>query len=322
MRRRVSMDELGPYPEFAWSQSRRRVFQECPRKYYWQYYGHWKGWEADADEQRRLAYRLGKMQSLHIVVGAIVHGFAARTILDVRGGKRQPAPGELLDEGRQELNQAWVDSQKKAAWEASPKWRTMLHEFYYGTGPSQRTVESIREKLSSCIEHFLACESYRAAIAAPFVEVREVDVPMASFDLDGFKVYGQPDLVYRTGDGVYHIVDWKTGREEDLHLDQLRVYALYIRSKWQGGPIEGCLEYLLEGTREVASIDDDAMALQKRDTLDSIAGMQGYLRDRDTNEARSKGDFPLSSDLSVCRYCNFYELDEAEIKEAEPIGPF
>ena len=47
--------EFGPLPEFSWSQTRRSTFRDCPRMYYWQYYGSWKGWEDDAPEEARIA---------------------------------------------------------------------------------------------------------------------------------------------------------------------------------------------------------------------------------------------------------------------------
>ncbi|MDQ6779924.1 MAG: hypothetical protein M3Z37_02050 [Candidatus Eremiobacteraeota bacterium] len=44
--------------EFAFSWSRHRVFYQCPRKLYWQYYGSWNGWRDDAAHDCARAYRL------------------------------------------------------------------------------------------------------------------------------------------------------------------------------------------------------------------------------------------------------------------------
>ncbi|NOZ64350.1 MAG: hypothetical protein GXO71_05370, partial [Caldiserica bacterium] len=39
--------------EFSWSKSRDIIFRECPRKYYFNYYGSWGGWKFDAPERTR-----------------------------------------------------------------------------------------------------------------------------------------------------------------------------------------------------------------------------------------------------------------------------
>ena len=44
--------------EFSWSISRDRVFQTCPRQYYFNYYGYWDGWETGAPAKTRQIYIL------------------------------------------------------------------------------------------------------------------------------------------------------------------------------------------------------------------------------------------------------------------------
>jgi len=316
--------ERREFPEFSWSQSRRTTFQECPRKYYWQYYGSHNGWESDAPAEAQLAYRLKKITNLHLFVGGLVHELASRAILHARGGKAPYSADALIEEGKKGLNQAYVESQKKALWERNPKWRTMLHEFYYGTGPSGVVVDRIREKLKTCLQNLIASQSYRQALQAPFVEVKSVDQELTTFHLGGYTIFAQPDLLYRLGNGEFKIVDWKTGDEGELHARQLRIYGLFVRSRrdLKQGPLTAVLEYLLTGQRETASITDADLREQEREVLDSIKAMQQYLVDCDRNQCRPKEHFPLSSDLSLCRYCNFYELNKEEIERAEPTGPF
>ena len=73
--------EIRPHPDFSWSQSRRSTFRECPRKYYWQYYGSHNGWLDEATDEARRAWRLKKITNLYMVLGTIVHELAADTIL-------------------------------------------------------------------------------------------------------------------------------------------------------------------------------------------------------------------------------------------------
>ena len=88
--------EYREFPEFSWSQSRRSTFKQCPRLYYWQYYGAHNGWYEDADETARQAYRLKKITSFPEFLGSVVHDLAADTIRNVRGGGSPYTADELF----------------------------------------------------------------------------------------------------------------------------------------------------------------------------------------------------------------------------------
>ena len=315
--------EFGPFPEFSWSQSRRSTFRECPRKYYYQYYGSWKGWEEGADREVRAAYRLKQITNLHLVVGSVVHDLASQAILRVRGGNVPFTVGELIEMGRHRLNLAWVESQKRSEWERAPRSLTMLHEFYYGSGPAGDLIAGIREKLRLCLSNLLQAASYREALAAPFADVKEAD-RLDDFLLDGYKLYAQPDLLYRRGGGEYRLVDWKTGQESVLHQRQIRVYALYVRSRsdLEPGPITACLSYLSSGTDREFPITDEECDEARAEIRDSIAAMEGYLASTETYEPLPKKAFPLRQDTESCRSCKFFALDEEEIERAADQGPF
>lgn len=314
---------FGPFPAFSWSQTRRNMFQECPRKYGYHYYLSHLGWEADADPRSRAAFRLKQLTNLHLLLGNVVHDLAAEAIRRATGGGERPTVQGLLRAARDRLNRAWVDSKRRADWERRPKSRIMLHEFYYGPGPSGQLIAAIREKLETCVAGLLESTSYREALEAPFVEVKEVDRP-DFFVRDGVTVYARPDLLYRRGGGEYRLVDWKTGEEREGDARQLRIYALYLRSRsdLESGRVVGCLEYLRSGGRLELELGEDACAEAEREIRDSISAMRSYLADPETNEPLPLERFPLRPDTSRCRFCNFYELDRAEIEGKPPPGPF
>ncbi|MCF7875796.1 PD-(D/E)XK nuclease family protein, partial [Candidatus Bipolaricaulota bacterium] len=58
---------------FSWSNSRLQAFQRCKRKYYFQYYGFWGGWEEDASERVQTIYLLKKLKNRHMWKGTIIH---------------------------------------------------------------------------------------------------------------------------------------------------------------------------------------------------------------------------------------------------------
>ncbi|MBU1700874.1 MAG: PD-(D/E)XK nuclease family protein, partial [Candidatus Eisenbacteria bacterium] len=48
---------------FSWSHSRKRLFDDCPRAYYFRYYGSWEGWLHDAPPLARALYILKQLKS-------------------------------------------------------------------------------------------------------------------------------------------------------------------------------------------------------------------------------------------------------------------
>jgi len=314
--------EIRPYPDFSWSQSRRSTFRECPRKYYWHYYGSHNGWLDEATDESRLAWRLKKITNLYMVLGSIVHDLAARAIMRVRGGGVAPTASQLIEEGRAGLNRAWLMSQQRAEWERRPGQITMLMEFYRSSGPSRDQVERIRDKLHVSLRHLLTSESFREAVEAPMVEVKEVD-RLDFVELEGVKLYAQPDLLYRLGD-AWRIVDWKTGERHASHAPQLRTYAVYLKERGDlpPGPVIGRLEYLGTGDSASVPISDRDCAEERGRIRDSVEAMRTYLADPVRNEPHPRERFPLREDTRRCPACPFYELCEDELLEAAASGPF
>ena len=59
--------------EFSWSRSRDATFQDCRRKYFYQYYGAWGGWDPGAPPDVRRLYILKQLSSRQQWAGRIVH---------------------------------------------------------------------------------------------------------------------------------------------------------------------------------------------------------------------------------------------------------
>lgn len=312
------------FPEFSWSHSRRDVFQQCPRRYYFHYYASHNGWYDDAPNEVRLAYRLKNLTSLALEIGAAVHEGASTAIQKARTGDNVPTAAELLSMSRDRLNKAWGESKDVPAWRRSPKWRRMFREVYYDTGIGETQYAETREQLKTCFENLLASTSFREAVAAPHIEIRSNE-EFITFDVDGTKVHAVPDLIYRRGDDTWIIVDWKSGHSMTDNRDQALVYALYVRERHgvPDGSILARVEQLALGPpAEEYSFTREELDGCVDSIRDSIAAMKMYLSDASRNRPREKQDFPMREDTSFCSaFCEFYELDRTEIASLQE-GPF
>lgn len=314
--------QYSQHPAWSWSHSRRETFKECPRKYYYQYYGAHNGWDADAPETARLTYRLKNLTSLPEEIGAAVHECASMAVHQARSGAPPPTVNDLYEQARQRLNRAWQDSHNFPAWVQSPKRRRMFQEFYYDTGIGETRIADAREQIRTCLQNLLISISYRETVAAPYTEVKNVE-QFITFNLDDTPIHAVPDLIYRIGDNGWRIVDWKSGNSRKDSKTQAMVYALYLREKHKAdtGNITARIEWLAHGEAEELAFTQSELTQFAGGIRDSISAMQAYLADPAANAPLPSSGFPMRDDRSLCRRCKFRQLDREAIA-GETAGPF
>jgi CRISPR/Cas system-associated exonuclease Cas4 (RecB family) len=135
--------------------------------------------------------------------------------------------------------------------------------------------------------------------------------------IDGIKVYTIPDYVY-VEDGVWHILDWKSGKAKPEHAAHVCLYALWAHRK-HGVPADKILlslEYLQEGRQlELPVTAFDLEQVMER-LHDSVQDMAQYLEEADItlNRALPKAEWDLCFDPELCSRCPFFELCEPELE--------
>jgi hypothetical protein len=318
--------EIRPYPEFSWSISRQRKLDQCPRAYFYQYYLGWNGWLDDAPTETRVAYRLGKLTSLDALLGQQIDVRARELEAAARAGAALPAPDELEARTREALRQLWTRSKDgRAAFEARPNRVTMLRSLYLDQD-TQPETDRLNQKAGPSMQGLLATSHWERLRCLG--DEGRVDVPdFAHFVRDGARVFAAPDLAY-VHDGVLHVIDWKTGREDDTQPVQvllqmwwaLETYPELAAAAAEGSlEIRGHLEYVTAGSTHpvepptsVISPDCGAAACTLDDLRDACAGtvrdgvnrMRTLLADPDTNAPLDKSAFERC-ESGLCRMCNF-----------------
>jgi len=311
---------LGDHPPFSWSRTRERELGICARRYYWQYYGYWYGWdERRGDEEASLAYRLKKLTGLHRELGSSIHARAHEIAIRVAQGIERPAREELLRRTRSELNGIWLDSRDLEAFRRDPKGHPILRSFYYGERVDSARIERVSTKMRRCLEALHGHEIWDG-VAEGELEVVLLEDPHGrpdpAFEIDGVPVYANLDmLLRRVGDGRLVVVDWKTGRPRESDEEQLALYGLFVRQEYGERACRGRLEYLAGPESRSVEIGPERLREAEERARASIREMRGYLADPARNEARSKEAFPLAEDRRACRRCDFFELCEEELRE-------
>lgn len=318
--------EYRPYPEFSWSISRQRKLEQCPRGYYYQYYLGWNGWLDDAPTEARVAYRLGKLTSLDALLGQQIDVRARELEAAARAGAALPAADDLEARTRAALRKLWQQAQAgRAGFEARPNRVTMLRSLYLGQD-TQPETDRLNQKAGPSMRGLLATSHWERLQGRG--DEGRVEVPaFAHFLRDGAKVFAAPDLAYVQG-GVLHVVDWKTGREDDSQPLQvllqmwwaLEAHPELARAAAESSlEIRGHLEYVTAGgTRPVeppaptVAPDCGAAPCTLDDLREACAGtvragvaqMRALLADPERNAPLPKAAFERR-ESGLCPTCGF-----------------
>lgn len=117
---------------FAHSTSGWKNFEECPRKWWWQKSGSWKGWSARDGTWKRRSYVLKKMESIRQLTGTIIHEAAEQIVKTHPDIEIELEKAKAWADGR--MREAWRGS-KSGRWKRDPKNVSNLFEHYYDQRP-------------------------------------------------------------------------------------------------------------------------------------------------------------------------------------------
>ena len=250
--------EIRPYPEFSWSISRQRKLDQCPRAYFYTYYLGWNGWLDEAPTEARVAYRLGKLTSLDALLGQQIDVRARELEAAARAGAATCPPPRSWRRARARRCASRGRARKngRAAFEHRPQASPCCARSTWSQD-TQPETDRLNEKAGPSMRGLLATSHWERLRARG--DEGRVEVPdFAHFQWGGVKVFAAPDLAY-TQDGVLHVIDWKTGREDDTQPTQvllqmwwaLETYPELAQAAADGSlEVRGYLEYVAAGATQ------------------------------------------------------------------------
>lgn len=303
--------------QFSWSKSREGTFSECKRRYWFQYYGSWGGWDAPAETRVRDIYILKQLTSRFAWVGTVVHSAIERSLKNHRAS---PKPLAVDVDGIVQITLQQMRADFK--WSREGRYRQKpkscaLFEHEYRVALPDAEWKKAAETVERCLRTFYGSEAYRSLIAVPREDWLEIE-DLSFFDLDEVKIIVVLDFSFRLGDEVV-IYDWKTGASDDRdNRIQLACYTVYAGRRWGAPPGKvRAIEYNLNRS-EIIEYRMTAEDIDR--TVDFIRGsaadMKRLLRDPERNLAVEE-DFPRVNDANICRRCSFFRVCGPDV----PYGP-
>jgi CRISPR/Cas system-associated exonuclease Cas4 (RecB family) len=297
--------------EVSWSRTRASTFATCKRRYWFQYYLKWNGWDARAPADRKTAYRLSNMTNLVFLAGEAAHEAIKAALTDVRSGAGIDVE-RAENAARAYMNDTWAKAKAKRFLYASPKWNRPVFELYYGEPPTRERLELASEAARGPVRRLLSSPFFQdlAATASPdswfwIDEKGPISDDAQAVRVDGARVWALPDFARKDGDRCV-VYDWKSGSPKPEDELQILSYSLHARDVW-GYPaekIDALLVYLKEGVdvRRVA-VSDATLAKAEAAIAADVAAMRALHATDPPPDA-----FPTIDDPRACGECFFREL--------------
>jgi CRISPR/Cas system-associated exonuclease Cas4 (RecB family) len=300
--------------EFSWSKSRHEKFKECPRAYFYTYYGSWGGWEAPAGSPVRELYVLKKLSTRWQWAGSVVHD-AIRQLLERARLRGEVAPVDgVVQRTRERARAQWAGSRDKSYWRESSKIVGLVEHEYGEPVANEEWRRLYDQVIEGAVRAFYASPTLEEIRRTPRDAWLTID-KLDSWSFEGSKIWMAIDFAYRDADGRVHVLDWKTGRERGVDHLQVGTYALYARTKWgvAADGVVGGLVYLVgdgaggtaaAGERVEVKVDEPALSACEDQMRSSIAAMRASLKDPGRNVAAMES-FPPLEDRERCRRCPY-----------------
>jgi len=295
---------------FSWSKSREEQFRECQRKYFYDKYASWGGWDRHAPKDARLAYVLKNLKNRWAWKGETVHHLIENVLKSVRFKaplSYESAAVQLTDTMRLDYR----DSKAKKYLE-EPKKTLGLFEHEYEKPVADATWKKIHEESAQCLKNFFDSSLYQELLnddVARWLVIEDLE----EFDFEGNKIFVKLDFA-RKKDELIEIYDWKTGKPDPSEgaSIQMAVYAMYAMGKWKV-PLNKIQTYLFNLTQSPAEkkgqlLSESAIEAAKKTLFAGIADMKRLLADPKKNIPMPEEVFAFTENTRFCDNCNFRKI--------------
>lgn len=302
-------------PDFSWSSSRSRLFEECQLCYGLHYYGAHNGWLDESTPLAQAAYRYKVTRSTEQLLMDVITSNIYKHFY-----KDGVEKDEMIKDVKDSLNLAVRASRhNKDDWYNKPKQVPMLTEMIEHHHLPDDLVAKVIKKRDKIIKNFY--ESYTnvevSTTRSSLLKIGQFN----SFTLermDKLKVFIGVHLIYQREDGMYVAVNFKTDNRPS-HIDQLGSIALYFKHKYNVDLEHLILrdEFLLKGTHKDYHLTSEDIE-EMYEVIEDSVGMMSELV-VDGNLKRNQG-LPMdafsrninhsdASGLANCPYCQLVKMD-------------
>jgi hypothetical protein len=211
-----------------WSPSKRDVLNQCPRRYYYQYYGASARFAVD-EPQKELLQFYRKFSNSWMLAGILLHTKIRQEFKALKDGI-QNDPEELV----KAFNQRWEKVRETSVQfvgsgnVSATDGKVLLLEFVFEDPEAEGMWSAAGERLGKALTGFMTLPSLERFRKGGLTHDAAIE-KRVKVDGRGFRMRGQIDLAWREG-GQVTVADWKSSSRDSGDSDlQLLVYALAVQ---------------------------------------------------------------------------------------------
>ena len=282
----------------GWSYSRYNTFQQCKRKYFYEYYP-----KRDLEHSLSKLMLLRNLTSVPLEIGNISHKLI-QSLLSRLQKSAQPIDREkFYDYARRTTHEICKEK--------------TFEDVYYKKRDCIDLDHEIFEPVMVAMKNFLESDRLQWVFEEALVTKDDWIIEFEDNNkygecrIDNHKAYCKVDFLFPV-DGRLHIIDWKSGKEDYAkHSVQLRGYAGW--ANFQFGTdyesITTTIAYLLPEYKETSVVlneyDIDDFAMRVREQTDA---MHAYCEVPEINVPFPKDKFEMTPLENFCKSCKYREL--------------
>jgi len=287
-----------------WSPSKRNNLEQCPRRYYYQYYGD----PAEVFNGNQTTLRFyRKLSNSWMLAGILLH----LKIKEAFGIWRK---GETLDPTSyvKSVEQRWQRVRESSLQfvragdysKASPG--VLLMEFVFADSQAHKTWSEAGQRLQKALAGFLTLPEVEMFRQGGLVKDAAIEQSV-KVDGPGFRMRGKIDLAWREN-GRVRVVDWKSGDREGADSDlQLLAYALGVQHYFRCELVDLDLFRIQLGSGNVVPLqvnEREAARAKARMAQDTavMVNLHSY------GERKVVEAFTPTGSRNICRLCPFQRI--------------
>lgn len=306
-----SKTERIPEPDkptfLEWSYSRRGVLEQCPRKYYYQYYGPSLKKSNDDPQKEKLRF-LKQLQNRHLRTGKLLHSVIRTYLKKIRQGE-QWSLDRLLSWARKMYCADLVYSREYKSGNRIPDGDhppASLLEFYYDLPDAEPVCIEAGRRLITALTNFVQSQNFAQFRESAYQTTTQIEKPMRLKE-SRFTLKGTVDLIYWEDDRVV-IVDWKVGSAGNSD-DSLQMLAYAWLAKQEFGiPVDRITLHRVHLANDIVStfnVTEKDLKRTKAKILQDLEQMQTahHFGQQWIADAFTPYAYPR-----VCELCQFQEV--------------
>lgn len=249
-----------PGNQTAWSAQRMRTLDSCMKKYRYRYLLR-GGWEPDADEERRRAYKLGLLLDEASFIGTLVHKHI-RKMITAEMANISLEVGRQADAACRELSLA-VEAGSTIPLERVRRNRSKFLRQERGYLFTSQDIARFHEHIRHCLKVWRGHDETQDLLAHRQYIIREFldpEKPILTNAL-GVPSYLKTDAIVQHCNTI--IYDWKSGNPSESDEKQAAVYDAFARAHFQlneTATVEARFVYLTDGTSRIFTFDANQRA--------------------------------------------------------------